>query len=79
MEEITISELAANPVAVLERVRETKQPILITQDGQPIARITPTTPTGRPDWIGSMEGTVEIVGDIISPASDESDWEVLQS
>jgi hypothetical protein len=30
------------------------------------------------DWIGSMKSTFEILGDIISPASDEDDWEVLR-
>jgi hypothetical protein len=27
-------------------------------------------------WLGSMKGTFEILGDIVSPASDEQDWEV---
>jgi hypothetical protein len=30
------------------------------------------------DWIGSMKDTIEILGDIVSPANDEDDWEVLQ-
>jgi hypothetical protein len=30
------------------------------------------------DWFGSMKDTFEIVGDIISPASDEDEWEVLR-
>jgi hypothetical protein len=28
--------------------------------------------------IGSMKGTFEILGDIVSPAGDEQDWEVLR-
>ena len=29
------------------------------------------------DWIGSMQDAVQILGDIVSPASEEKDWEVL--
>lgn len=45
-----------------------------------MAEIVPPRPSERKsDWIGRMRGTGEIKGDIISPASDESDWEVLRS
>jgi len=30
------------------------------------------------DWMGSMKDTIQILGDIVSPANDEGDWEVLQ-
>ena len=30
------------------------------------------------DWIGSMKGTAEILGDIMSPVSQEADWEAAQ-
>ena len=33
-----------------------------------------TQPT---DWIGSMRDTMKIMGDLVSPANEESDWEVL--
>ncbi len=28
-------------------------------------------------WLGAMEGTGQIAGDIVSPASDERDWNAL--
>ena len=31
-----------------------------------------------PDWMCSMKDTIQILGDIVSPANDEDDWEVLQ-
>jgi hypothetical protein len=34
----------------------------------------PTPPT---QWLGVLAETGRIVGDIVSPASDESDWDVL--
>jgi hypothetical protein len=33
---------------------------------------------GPRDWIGSMKDTMKILGDIVSPASDEDEWEVLR-
>jgi len=30
------------------------------------------------DWIGSMKDSIEMLGAIVSPATDEDDWEVLQ-
>jgi predicted short-subunit dehydrogenase-like oxidoreductase (DUF2520 family) len=32
----------------------------------------------RDAWIGSMKDSMRIVGDIVSPASDEDEWEVLR-
>lgn len=30
------------------------------------------------DWLGSMRGSAEILGDIVSPVSEEADWEAAQ-
>lgn len=80
MEEIAISKFKATCLAVLERVRKTGQPVLVTRFGQPVAQIDPPSPPQRPaSWLGSFKGTAQIVGDIVSPASDEDDWEVLRS
>ncbi len=74
MEEIAISKFKANCSAVMERVRRTKRPVLITRFGKPVAEVVPPPPAPRPDnWIGVLAGTGRIVGDIISPASDEGD------
>jgi hypothetical protein len=32
----------------------------------------------RSGWIGSMKDRMEILGDIVSPAADEDEWEVLR-
>ena len=41
-----------------------------------------TRPDSRADdaaWFGAMRDTGEVVGDLVSPASDLSDWDVLRS
>ena len=78
MREIAISEFKAKCLALLDQVQKTKKPILVTRRGKPVAEVVPPSPVRQPDWIGSMKGQSKILGDIISPASDESDWEVLR-
>jgi hypothetical protein len=47
--------------------------------GKAIAEIVPVAAKASArDWFGSMKDTIEIVGDIVSPASDEDEWEVLR-
>jgi len=79
MESIAISEFKATCLAVLERVRRTKKPVLITRFGQPVAEVIPPSVPPRPkSWIGSMAGTGKIVGDIVSPISKKRDWEAAR-
>jgi prevent-host-death family protein len=79
MYEIAISEFKAKCLALLERVRSTKEPIRITRFGKPVAEVVPPTSVqDRAAWIGSMKHSFEIKGDIISPATDADDWEVLR-
>lgn len=80
MESMAVSRFKATCLAVLERVRRTKQPVLITRFGKPVAEVVPPPPAPRPkDWMGSLAGTGSIAGDIIGPAGDEHAWEVLRS
>jgi len=79
MQEIAISEFKAKCLALLEQVRATKKPIRITRFGKPVAEVVPPTAIeDRAVWIGSMKGTMKITGDIVSPATDEDEWEVLR-
>ncbi len=79
MEAIAISKFKATCLEVLERVRRTGKPVLVTRFGKPVAEVVPPRVPKRPKrWLGSMAGTARIVGDIVSPASDESDWEALK-
>ena len=79
MEEIAISEFKAKCLALLERVQKTKTPIRITRFGKPIAEVIPPNPTpDRSNWLGSMAGTAETLGDILSPVIEESGWEALR-
>jgi prevent-host-death family protein len=77
MKEVAISEFKAKCLALLEQVRRTRKPIRVTRFGKPVAEIVPPSAVmDRDAWIGSMKDSIEILGDIISPATDEDEWEV---
>lgn len=78
MKEVAISEFKAKCLAILAEVQKTKQPILVTRRGHPVAEIGPPPLEDDRSWIGSMKGRMEILGDIVSPAADPDDWEVLR-
>ena len=78
MKEIAISEFKAKCLALHEQVQKTKKPLRVTRFGKPVADVVPASPTSPSAWMGSMKDTIEIAGDIVSPANQESDWEVLR-
>ena len=80
MQEVAISEFKAKCLALLEEVCKTKKPIRVTRFGKPIADVIPPAPVevDREAWIGSMKDSMKILGDIVSPATDEDEWEALR-
>ena len=80
METIPISKFKATCLALLDKVKRTGQPIIITRKGDPIAQVIPPSPSPPPQsWLGSMKETGQILDDIISPEVDPTDWETLKS
>jgi prevent-host-death family protein len=79
-ESIPISKFKATCLSLLDRVKKTGQPILVTKKGEPIAQVIPPPRLKKPaSWLGSFQSTGKIKGDILSPALAEADWEVLKS
>ncbi len=79
MEEIAISKFKATCLAVLENVRKTGKTVLVTRFGEPVAQVVPPHASRKPKrWVGSLAGTGHINGDIVSPVSEEDDWEALR-
>jgi prevent-host-death family protein len=79
VDEIAISKFKATCLAVLERVRKTGRPVLVTRFGRPVARIEP--PAGQPTKqirFGTGAASLTIKGDIVQPISDISDWEAAR-
>lgn len=78
MKTIKISDLQKNCYSIIQKMFESQQSVIVTKRGKTIAKITPAQSIHNGSWLGSMSSTGKIVGDIISPIADESDWQVLQ-
>lgn len=79
MKEIAISVFKAKCLGILEEVRKTRKPIRVTRFGKPVAEIVPPSPerpTGR--RLGTMAGTMEIIGDIVGPIGSWDDWDAAR-
>jgi prevent-host-death family protein len=77
VEKMAISKFKAECLAVLERVRRTGDPVLVTRFGKPVAEIVPASkPPTASGWLGGLAATGRVVGDIV--ASESRDWEVLE-
>ena len=78
-EVVTISKFKATCLALLDKVKRTGQPLLVTKRGEPIALISsPPEPVRPPSWMGSFRHKGKIVGDVVSPVLDKSEWEILK-
>jgi prevent-host-death family protein len=77
MQTIGASEFKAKCLALLDRVAETGEPLVVLKRGKPVARVVPAVVEEDLPQTG-LKGTVEVLGDIVSPALPESDWDALE-
>jgi prevent-host-death family protein len=80
IQEIGISEFKAKCLSLLEEVSKTKIPLRVTRRGKAIADVIPASSEAEErSWIGSMSGSIDIVGDIVAPIIDLESIEALKS
>jgi len=67
-------EFKARCLKVVDQVHKTRQPVVITKRGKPVAKLVPADKRGD-DIFGCLKGVFKIVGDIESPAVAPEEWE----
>ncbi|MBP9143005.1 MAG: type II toxin-antitoxin system prevent-host-death family antitoxin [Thermoanaerobaculia bacterium] len=78
METIAISKFKATCLAVLERVRTTGEPILVTRFGKPVAEVLPPrAERAGKRVLGQLASSTRILGDLIEPALPADEWEAI--
>jgi prevent-host-death family protein len=77
MRKMPAAKFKACCLAVMDDVRATRDPVLITKRGRPVAKLVPPDRSSE-DFIGRLEGIVKIVGDIESPIEPTESWDVLR-
>ncbi|MEZ5396115.1 MAG: type II toxin-antitoxin system Phd/YefM family antitoxin [Bryobacterales bacterium] len=71
MDAIPISKFKATCLSLLEEVRRTRRPLLVTRFGKPVAQIVPPDPPkAAKRKLGGMAKTVELAGDIVTPSAE---------
>jgi prevent-host-death family protein len=71
--EIKAGEFKAKCLELMDRVAESREEIIITKRGTPVAKLVPIDSVPVRDAFGWMKGTAEELGDIISPIDVEWD------
>lgn len=80
MDSTAISRFKATFLAVLERVKKTWQPLLITKRVEPIAQVIPPAPrkASEEGTFGCLADSIEIRDDIVEPVGEEDREEAFQ-
>ena len=74
MKQMAAGEFKAQCLAIMDQVRESGEPVLITKHGKPVAKLVPAH-NNADDIFGYMAGKVKIVGDIVGPVTPVEYWE----
>jgi prevent-host-death family protein len=74
---IAAGEFKAKCLKLLDEVAETRETLVITKHGKPVAEVMPVKQEKKQkDFVGSMKGSVLWEGDIISPIDVE--WDAMK-
>jgi prevent-host-death family protein len=77
MKTMAAGKFKATCLAVMDEVQAKREPVIVTKNGKPVAKLVPM-PLEEPDPIfGFYKGNLEIVGDIMSPAFGADEWDSL--
>ena len=71
------AKFKAQCLAVMNEVQVKREPVLITKNGRPVAKIVPAEEESDPLTIFNT-GSFRSNGDVTSPAVDLSEWKALR-
>jgi prevent-host-death family protein len=75
--EVKASDFKARCLKLMEQVAATREPLLITKNGKPIAQLGPV-PAKAPRGILGLHPQGRVLGDIVGPAVAPDDWDALR-
>jgi prevent-host-death family protein len=74
MRKIPAGEFKARCLTLMDDVLSTREPVVITKRGKPVAKLVPAD-SEKDDFIGKLKGKIKVVGDIESPVVPPEAWE----
>lgn len=72
-----VSEFKAKCIAVLKEVQRTREPLVITLRGKPLATVQPAEIRGPGKRLGGLKGQMTFPHDLVK-IDTTADWEMLQ-
>ena len=77
MKTMLVSEFKAKCIATLKEVHRTREPMLITLRGKPLATVHPVAPRGGGKRLGGLKGLMSVRRDLVK-ADTTRDWNMLR-
>lgn len=77
MEEIQLSALKQNISGIINAVIRSHRSVIIRDKERNLVKISPIASPEQGSWLGCMKGKGKIKGDIVAPAEDAQNWQVL--
>lgn len=78
MKTMTLGRFKKNCLKVMDGLSSSREPVTITKNEKPIAKLVSPNAETSDDVFGCLRGVVQIVGDVTGPAVPIEDWEVLR-
>lgn len=78
MKTMTAGRFKKNCLQIMDDLSVSREPIVITKKGRPIAKLVSADAKTTDDVFGCLRGMMKIVGDITGPAVPLEDWEALR-
>ena len=77
MKKMPAGSFKTNCLAVMDQVQSTRETVVITKHGKPVAKLVPIN-TEKDEIYNVLAGKGVVTGDVISPALSPEDWGELK-
>ena len=79
MKQMAAGQFKAHCLAVMDDVAKTREPVVITKRGKPVAKLVPVDGSKAKKFIGRLEGVLlPAKGDLTEPTVTLEDWDMLK-
>jgi prevent-host-death family protein len=74
--QIAAGEFKAQCLKLMDHVQQSRETIIITKHGKPVAKLVPIEEMSSQSILGFLKDSVQVTGDIVAPLDEP--WEVMQ-
>ena len=77
MKKVAAGSFKTNCLAIMDEVQSTRETVVITKHGKPVAKLVPATDE-TDDIYNFLAGKGAVAGDVVSPALSPKEWGKLK-